>query len=254
VTTLPVRPGVRSIGDGRDPSVSVALLGDVGLASGLHLIRDRQGSGSSRTQDCASGRDAGPGRDARLGRLLPRLHDESGPSRCQGHLHAAGAQPIGASRLLGIHPWLTARPPATQRLRRAAGPLRAWRVPTPDRPRSRLVYGPMPTRGLARRLAYLTRKPFGHPGGGHRPCSSDSCVVEDGGGPVGHRDLRLGRPPRVVGHQLPAAGLSPIRWTPSSWSVLPGLSVAAGQRRRPKFDRVVSPFTRPDEGRHGVNL
>src|SRR5918994_148174 len=36
-----------------------------------------------------------------------------------------------------------------------------------------------------------------HPGGGHRPSSSDSAVVEDGGGPLRHGDFHPGSPPRI---------------------------------------------------------
>ena len=36
-----------------------------------------------------------------------------------------------------------------------------------------------------------------HPGGGHRPSSSDSPVVEDGGGLLRHGDFHPGSPPRI---------------------------------------------------------
>ena len=255
MTTLPVRPGLGSIGHGQDPLVGAALLGDVGLAASLHLIRDRQGSGPSRTKRRAGGHDVGPRCNACLRRLLPRLHGEPGSSGRQGHLHATGPRPIWASRLLGIHPWLTAWPPATQRLRRAARPSRAWRVPTPDRPRSRLLYSPMPTRGLARRLAYLTGESFGHPRGGHPPCSSDCCVVEDGGGPVGHGDFQPRKSTPRGGPSTPSGGMVSDSMDAKQLVGPPGSECcrwSAPASR--KFDMVGLPFTRPEGGRLGVNL
>lgn len=121
----------------------------VSLVACTSSATDKESEPLSGTSRRASGRDAGLSCDARLERLLPRLHSEPGRSRRHGLLHACGARPSGATRLLGVHPGPTARPPAKQRLRRAAGLSRAWRLPTPDRPRSRLVYGLMPTRGLA---------------------------------------------------------------------------------------------------------
>ena len=140
-----------------DPPVGDLLVGDVGAAPGVHLASDRRGSGTVvGTHDRADGCDVGPRCDARIERLLPSLHREPRPGRDQGHLYVPRARPRGADRLLRIHPRLTTRPPATERLRRAAGPSRARRVSTPDRPRSRLVHSPMPTRSLARWHGDLT--------------------------------------------------------------------------------------------------
>jgi hypothetical protein len=162
---MPPMPDAAERGGGREdhrhqpnPPVGKLLVGDVGVASGMHLSSDRQGSGTvAGTHDRPDRRDVGPHGDASLDRVLPRLHGEPGRSRRHGDLHAGGARPIGASGLLRIRRGLTTRPQAThQRLHGAAGPRGTWRVPTPNRSRPRFLHSPMPACGLARRLAPLT--------------------------------------------------------------------------------------------------
>ena len=157
--TLPnVDEGGRIIGMDRILQWAILCLVMSASLQAMHLSSDRQGPGHvAGIYDRAGGRDVGPCRVESFGRLLPRLHGEPGRGRRHGHLHSGGARPIGASRLLRICRGLTTRPQAThQRLQGTAGPSRAGRVPTPNRSRPRFVHIPMPTCGLARRLAPLT--------------------------------------------------------------------------------------------------
>lgn len=133
-----------------DPPVGGAGPTLVDLARDLHLVRDPGAEPAACSPHRARGCDVGLGLSSHFEPLLPRLYGEPGPSRRPGLLRGRGARSGGPTPLLGSHPAPAARPPAKQWLRCAAGPSRAWRVRTPDRPRSRLVHCSMSTRRLAR--------------------------------------------------------------------------------------------------------
>lgn len=82
---VPSRPRPSIIGHEHNRQVVLSLLGDVGVAPGLHLDIDRQGLGTVvRTSGRANGRrDVGPGCSPRLERLLSSRYDEPEPSRRQ---------------------------------------------------------------------------------------------------------------------------------------------------------------------------
>jgi hypothetical protein len=71
LTLGPLAAGLGFIGHERTPSVGAAILGDVGLDPGLHLISSGKRCTHSQAKRRASGRDAGSRSDACIRRLLP---------------------------------------------------------------------------------------------------------------------------------------------------------------------------------------